>query len=122
MNAALPLVAFVAKRDREPMACALAASGSEPRVMHYRRSGCIADAAWKGCNAAHVVLFGSIRCALHAISLAWRCASSMRRHAMSKYLRSSSMPMNLRPRFMQATPVVPLPMKGSRTVSQGAGT
>ena len=27
------------------------------------------------------------------------------------------MPMNLRPRFMQATPVVPLPMKGSRIES-----
>src|SRR5271155_2253007 len=33
---------------------------------------------------------------------------------MSKYLGSISIPMNLRPKLAQATPVVPLPMKGSR--------
>jgi hypothetical protein len=29
------------------------------------------------------------------------------------------MPINLRPKFAQATPVVPLPMKGSRTIPAG---
>lgn len=46
-------------------------------------------------------------------------ASSMRLHAMSKYFRSISTPMNLRPSLAQATPVVPLPMKGSRTMAFG---
>ena len=40
----------------------------------------------------------------------------MRRQAISKYSGSRSMPMKVRPRFMQATPVVPLPMKGSRMI------
>lgn len=35
---------------------------------------------------------------------------------MSKYLRSRSMPKNCFPWLAQATPVVPLPMKGSQTV------
>ena len=35
---------------------------------------------------------------------------------MSKYLRSRSMPTNCKPIRAQATPVVPLPMKGSHTV------
>ena len=59
---------------------------------------------------------------VHGTSLCWRCASSMRLHAMSKYLRSNSMPMNLRPRFMQATPVVPDPINGSTTVSPSRDT
>src|SRR5690606_4239694 len=53
----------------------------------------------------------------HANSLSCRRALSIRSHAMSKYLGSRSMPMKVRPRFMQATPVVPLPMNGSQTVS-----
>src|SRR5690349_11162084 len=44
-------------------------------------------------------------------------ALSMRSLAIAKYCSSFSMPMNLRPVFMQATPVVPLPMQLSRTVS-----
>ena len=44
-------------------------------------------------------------------------AFSMRSFAMLKYLSSSSMPMKLRPVFTQATPVVPLPINGSRTMS-----
>src|SRR5581483_10449037 len=44
-------------------------------------------------------------------------ASDIRRHAMSKYFGSISMPMNLRPKFTAATPVVPEPMNGSMTVS-----
>lgn len=36
--------------------------------------------------------------------------------ATSKYLSSSSMPMNFRPVLAQATPVVPLPMNGSKIV------
>lgn len=36
---------------------------------------------------------------------------------MSKYLRSRSIPVKALPRFAQATPVVPLPMNGSQTVS-----
>jgi hypothetical protein len=47
----------------------------------------------------------------------WRWAASMRRQAMSKYLGSISMPMNERPSLAHATPVVPLPRNGSRTVS-----
>jgi hypothetical protein len=35
---------------------------------------------------------------------------------MSKYFRSRSMPTNCKPIRAQATPVVPLPMKGSQTV------
>lgn len=53
----------------------------------------------------------------HANNLPCAWAAAMRLQAMSKYLGSISMPMNLRPRFAQATPVVPEPMKGSRTVS-----
>lgn len=37
--------------------------------------------------------------------------------ATSKYFTSFSIPMKLRPVFAQATPVVPLPMNGSRTTS-----
>ena len=36
---------------------------------------------------------------------------------MSKYLRSRSMPTNCKPIRAQATPVVPLPMKGSQTMA-----
>src|SRR5690625_910010 len=41
----------------------------------------------------------------------------MRLHAMSKYVGSSSMPINLRPLSKAILPVVPLPMNGSKTVS-----
>ena len=50
----------------------------------------------------------------HQNILACRWEFSMRSQAMSKYFGSISIPMNFLPRFMQATPVVPLPMKGSR--------
>ena len=38
---------------------------------------------------------------------------------LMKYFDSISTPMNFRPRLAQATPVVPLPMKGSRIVPFG---
>ena len=41
----------------------------------------------------------------------------MRFRAIEKYFSSSSMPMNLRPVLMQATPVVPLPIVKSSTAS-----
>jgi len=40
----------------------------------------------------------------------------MRLQAISKYLGSRSMPVNVRPSWIAATPVVPLPMNGSRMV------
>src|SRR5690242_224143 len=46
-----------------------------------------------------------------------RCASSIRLQAMSKYFGSRSIPMKLRPICTAATPVVPLPINGSRMVS-----
>jgi hypothetical protein len=42
-------------------------------------------------------------------------ALSIRTQALLKFSESASMPMNLRPRAMQTTPVVPEPMKGSQT-------
>src|SRR5574337_1537286 len=50
-------------------------------------------------------------------SRGWAYACSIRRQAMSKYLRSRSMPTNCKPIRAQATPVVPLPRNGSQTVS-----
>lgn len=49
----------------------------------------------------------------------WRpaIAVAMRASAIEKYLSSRSMPMKDRPVFTAATPVVPLPMVLSRTVS-----
>ena len=46
----------------------------------------------------------------------WACALEMRSQAMSKYLRSRSMPTNPRLCIAQGTPVLPLPMNGSSTV------
>lgn len=46
-------------------------------------------------------------------------AASMRDFAIWKYPSSSSIPMNPRPVFMQATPVVPEPIVLSRTTSPG---
>src|SRR5690606_27379075 len=47
-------------------------------------------------------------------------ASRIRRSAMAWYFGSRSHPMNARPRRLHATPVVPLPEKGSRTISPGS--
>src|SRR5690606_14849075 len=47
-------------------------------------------------------------------------ASRIRRSAMAWYFGSRSHPMNARPRRLHATPVVPLPAKGSRTTSPGS--
>ena len=43
-------------------------------------------------------------------------AFPIRSFAMLKYVSSNSIPMKLRFRFLQATPVVPEPIKGSRIV------
>ena len=50
----------------------------------------------------------------------WRSESLMRAAAISKYFCSSSMPMKFRPVRTHATPVEPLPMQLSSTVSPGA--
>lgn len=47
------------------------------------------------------------------------CASAMRRWACAKYLASNSTPIKSRPNACAATPVVPLPIKQSRTVAPG---
>src|SRR5665648_360042 len=49
-------------------------------------------------------------------------AASILRRAISMYSASRSIPMNSRPSITQATPVVPLPMKGSSTTSPGLAT
>ena len=53
----------------------------------------------------------AVRCGFRGVcqvGLSERCASAIRFSAMAKYVSSRSMPINLRPRFIHATPVVPL--------------
>ena len=46
----------------------------------------------------------------------WEISALILATLISTYLRSISIPMNLRPRRIAATPVVPLPMNGSKIV------